>query len=315
MGKVLYRTTSGSFSEVADSATGTAHSVTLTGLAPATQYIYRVVIDDISVLGEWTFHTAPPAAAPFRFVAFGDCGVADANQYAVAARVDSLNPDLGLILGDVIYEGGEAANFTPRYFTPYSSIISRAVFYPVVGNHDIVTANGQPFLDAFYLPTNSKNGSEKFYSFDYGNAHFVAIDGNDKYNSEMYDWIEEDLAATTKRWRIVYFHQPMYTDPSSHLSDLDLQFYLEPIFMNHKVDLVLQGHNHNYCRTYPIANGAAVDTAQGSSYRNPGGIIYVVAGGGGRGLYPFIGHDPVIRSAFSVFHTLAVDVAGDSLYV
>ncbi|HYR52434.1 MAG TPA: metallophosphoesterase [Candidatus Dormibacteraeota bacterium] len=315
-GKVLYGTTPALGSEAPDAATGTVHSVTLTGLDPATRYFYKVVAAAESLTaGDDTLHTAPPGAAPFRFVAFGDCGVADANQYAVAARVDSLNPDLGLILGDVIYEGGEAANFTPRYFTPYASIISRAVFYPVVGNHDIVTANGQPFLDAFYLPTNSKNGSEKFYSFDYGNAHFVAIDGNDKYNADMYDWVEEDLAATTKRWKIVYFHQPMYTEPSSHLSDLDLQFYLEPIFMGHGVDLVLQGHNHNYCRTYPIANGAAVDTAQGSSYRNPGGIIYVVAGGGGRGLYPFIGHDPVIRSAFSVFHTLAVDVVGDSLYV
>ena len=314
-GKVLYSTHPGAWTAAADTATGTEHSVTLHGLQPATQYDYRVVIDDVLLTTHLRFRTAPSGVARFRFVAFGDCGVADANQFAVAARVDSLNPDLGLILGDVIYEAGEAANFTPRYFTPYASIINHAVFYPVVGNHDIITGGGQPFLDAFYLPTNSKDGSEKYYSFDYANVHFVALDGNDYFNADMYDWVEADLAATTKRWNIVYFHQPMYTEPSTHTSDLNLRFYLEPIFVYHHVDLVLQGHNHNYCRSYPIRNGTAVDTAQGSSYHNPGGVIYLVAGGGGRVLYPFTGHDPLIRSAFSVFHTVAVDVAGDSMYV
>ena len=59
----------------------------------------------------------------------------------------------------------------------------------------------------------------------------------------------------------------------------------------------------------------AVDTAQGSSYHNPGGVIYLVAGGGGRGLYGISPNDPLTRSAFSVFHTVAVDVVGDSVYV
>jgi hypothetical protein len=185
----------------------------------------------------------------------------------------------------------------------------------VVGNHDIATANGQPFLDAFYLPTNSVDGTEKYYSWDYGNTHFVALDGNQVFNGAMYDWVDGDLASTTKRWKIVYFHQPMYSDPGVHGSDLNLRFYLEPIFMAHHVDLVFQGHNHYYSRSYPIANGVAVDTAQGSSYRNPGGVIYVVAGGGGRALYATTNTDPLIRSAFSVFHTAAVDVVGDSLYV
>ena len=314
-GKVLYGTTPALGIEVADAATGTVHAVTLTGLDPATRYFYRVVADPESLTaGDDTLHTAPAGAAPFRFVAFGDCGVADANQYAVAARIDALNPDLGLVLGDVIYEVGEAANFTPRYFTPYRPTIRRSVFYPVVGNHDIATANGQPFMDAFYVPTNDKDGTKKYYSFDYGNAHFVALDGNQKFNADMYDWVEADLATTTKRWKFVYFHQPMYSDPGTHGSDPDLRFYLEPIFVNHKVDVVFQGHNHYFSRTYPIQSGVAVDTAQGSSYRDPGGVIYIVAGGGGRGLYGVTHGEPLVRSAFRVFHTMAVDVVGDSIY-
>ncbi len=315
-GKVLYGLTPALGSEAADAVTATDHAVTLNGLAQLSRYYYRIVAGpDTLTAGDDTLHTAPPGAAPFRFVAFGDCGVDDPNQFAVAARVDALNPDLALILGDVIYEGGEAANFTPRYFTPYRPIIRRSVWYPVVGNHDIVTSNGQPFLDAFYLPTNSVDGTEKYYSFDYGNAHFAAIDGNQPFNTNMYGWLDADLAQTTKPWKFVYFHQPMYSDPGVHGSDLTLRSYLEPILVGHNVDVVFQGHNHYFSRSYPIRNGVAVDTAQGSSYHNPGGVIYIVAGGGGRGLYGVTNTDPLIRSAFSVFHTASVDVVGDSINV
>jgi hypothetical protein len=315
-GKVLYGTTPALGSEKTDGLTTTSHAVTLTGVSPGTRYYYRIVAGtDTLTAGNDTLHTAPSGAAPFRFVAFGDCGVALQPQYDVAARIDALNPDLALVLGDVIYESGEAANFTPRYFTPYRPIIRRSVWYPVVGNHDIITSNGQPFVDAFHLPTNSMDGTEKYYSFDYGNAHFVAIDGNQTLNANMYDWVDGDLAATNKAWKFVFFHQPMYSDPGVHGSDLDLRSNLEPIFMAHKVDVVFQGHNHYFSRSYPIANGVAVDTAQGLSYRDLSGVVYLVSGGGGRMLYAVTRTDPLVRSAFSVFHTLAVDVVGDSIYV
>ena len=315
-GKALYGLTPSCGSEATDGLTTTDHAVTLTGLAPSTRYFYRIVSGkDTLTAGYDTLHTAPVGPAPFRFTAFGDCGVDLPDQYAVAARVDSLNPDLCLVLGDVIYDGGEAANFTPRYFTPYRRIIRRSVWYPVVGNHDIVTAGGKPFLDAFHLPSNSMDSTEKYYSFDYGNAHFVALDGNQALNTDMYDWVEADLAATTKRWKFVYFHQPMYSDPGVHGSDRTLRSNLEPIFVHHKVDLVFQGHNHYFSRSYPIANGVAVDTAQGSRYHDPAGVIYLVAGGGGRYLYDVTRTDPLIRSAFKVFHTLSVDVVGDSVNV
>lgn len=315
-GKVAYGKTPALGSEITDAAISVDHAVTITGLDPGVRYYYQILSDAIPLTaGDDTFHTAPPAGAPFRFAAFADCGSGDANQAAVAARIAALNPDLAIIMGDVIYESGEAVNFTPRYFTPYRSIIRRSVFYPVVGNHDIVTSNGRPFLDAFYLPGNSVDETEKYYSFDYGNAHFVAIDGNQYLNFDMYAWADADLAATIKPWKFAYVHQPLYSNPGGHGSDLNLRSNLEPIFRSRGVDVVFQGHNHFFSRSYPIANGVAVDTAQGSSYHDPAGTIYLVSGGGGKALYAVAENDPLTRSAFSLFHTLVVDVAGDSVYI
>ena len=316
-GKVLYGATPSLGREAASAVTGTNHAVPLTGLDPGTKYWYRIVsgIDTLTA-GDDTLHTAPSGTAPFRFVAFADCGSGGANQTAVAAVVDALNPDIGIIMGDVIYRSGEAANFTPRYFTPYRSTIRRSVFYPVVGNHDIKTSDGQPFLDAFYLPHNNPLNSEKYYSFDYSNVHFVALDSNQSTapHGAMATWLAGDLAATSQRWKIVYLHHPPYSSSTTHGSNLKIRANLEPIFQAYGVDLVFSGHDHDYERTFPVSGGTPVNAAQEPSYRDPGAPIYFVSGGGGGTLYS-LGEAPSWRAyARSVFHTMAVDVVGDSIH-
>ena len=315
-GEVLYGLTPALGSQTFHAGTSTNHAVGLTGLTASSTYYYRVVSGtDTLTDGSDSFRTAPATNQPFRFVAFGDIGRATPEQIQVAARIDSLNADLALLTGDIIYEGGEAANFTPQYFDIYRKTIARIPFYSCLGNHDVVTANGQPYLDAYYFPT-ANSGTERYYSFDYSNAHFVSIEvtlENIAPNSTMLSWLASDLAATNKQWKVVFFHVPMYSNLGAHGDDPAIAAALGPIFDTYGVDLVLQGHNHYYTRTYPIAAGAPVDQLQEPAYMNPKGTIYIVTGGGGRALYG-LSSSPVYEAySLSAFHVTVVDVSTNTL--
>ena len=291
------------------------HAVPLSGLAPGTRYRYRVV-SGTDTLDAGSFRTAPDAPESFRFLAFGDIGTATAPQRAIAARADSLNADLAILTGDIIYDSGEPWNFTPYYFDIYRPTLKRIPFYPVLGNHDTYYNGGASFVSAFHLPANFAAGPERSYSFEYGSAHFAAIEvtvENTAPSAAAMAWLDADLAATTKPWKFVFFHVPMYSNGGGHGGDAAIAAALEPIIMTRGVDMVFQGHNHFYTRTYPIHSGQAVDQLWEPDYFNPSGPIYVVAGGGGRNLYALTAQTPLEVLSRSVYHLVSVDVWGDSL--
>jgi 3',5'-cyclic AMP phosphodiesterase CpdA len=316
-GKILFGISTPTGGEAAHAGTTTDHSVAVTGLTPSSQYFYRVISGpDTLTDGSDTFRTAPATVEPFRFLAFGDPGRATPEQIQVAARIDSLNADLAILTGDIIYEGGEAANFTLQYFDIYRTTIARTPFYPCLGNHDVVTSNGQPYLDAFYLPINNPPANERYYSFDFSNAHFVALEvtvENAAPSAAMLSWLDADLAATTKHWKFVFFHVPMYSNPGGHGGDPVITTALEPILNARGVDMVFAGHNHFYTRTFPIAGGAVVGSSQNPFYVNPGGAIHIVTGGAGRSLHALSGANAYEAFSKSTFHTTVIDVNGTAL--
>jgi len=291
------------------------HAVPLEGLAPGTQYRYRVV-SDTDTLDAGSFRTAPDGWEPFRFVVFGDLGTATAAQRQIASRVDTLDADLAILTGDIVYVNGEPWNFTPYYFDIYRSTLKRIPFYPVLGNHDTYYDNGASFVNEFHLPANFAAGPERSYSFEYGSAHFAAIEvtvENTAPSAAAMAWLDADLAATTKLWKFVFFHVPMYSNEGSHGGDAAIAAALEPILTSRNVDMVFQGHNHFYTRTYPIRSGLAVDQTWEPAYFNPSGPIYVVAGGGGRSLHGLTVPSPREVLSRSIYHLVSVDVCGDVL--
>jgi hypothetical protein len=316
-GKILFGETANFGRQQSDAPSGTEHSVPLTGLNPDTRYYYRVVSgEDTLTPGTDWFRTAPSETKPFRFLAFGDLGVATPEQIRVAARIDSLNADLAILTGDIVYDNGEASNFTPAFFDIYKPTIARIPFYPSLGNHDVRTLGGQPYLDAFTLPNNNPEKTERYYSFDYSNAHFVALDvtaASRAPSTAMLAWLDADLAATKQLWKFVFFHIPMYSNPGAHGEAPMVTAALEPILNAHGVDMVFQGHNHYYTRSYPIAAGAVTHADQEPAYLNPGGTIYVVTGGAGRVLYslaPPTSHEVISKSTN---HVTVIDVSGNTL--
>ena len=220
------------------------HSLRLTGLKPDTEYFYRVFSNDI-LIGQFHFRTGKSDYQPFRFVVFGDSGTGKSMQYKVAAEIEKNRPDFILHTGDLVYGKGEDENYLNQFYDPYRKLISKILFFPSLGNHDYGTEIGQPFLNNFVLP-----GNERYYSFDYGNAHFVALDSN-RVDEESARWLENDLANNGKLWKVIFFHHPP-PFATGHVGDKAILDLWVPLFEKYDVDLVFVGHQHIYARYQPL---------------------------------------------------------------
>jgi acid phosphatase type 7 len=271
------------------------HAVALTGLDPDSTYHYRVEgVGESSSTG--SLRTAPVGEhSRFGFAVVGDSGSGGKGQLAVAALLGRLEPDLVLHTGDVVYPAGQERHYDRRFFAPYRNLIKTVPVFPVLGNHDVRKGNGAAFLENFHPPLSSPGSTKRYYSFDWGNIHFVALN-SELYHSdrgsdpeEQRDFLERDLATTRKNWRIVFLHRSPYGS-SRHGGDEKVRENLEPLFVKHEVDLVFSGHDHVYERTVPIR-----------------GVTYVVSGGGGRRLYP-AGNGELTASSVSAHHAVLVRV-------
>jgi hypothetical protein len=287
----------------------TNHSFLITGLQPDHFYWYRVRLQNVvvtPVLRTRTFGSTDAASAgsDVSFFVFGDCGTGSADQIRVANLVDSWDWDLGLLPGDIIYPNGQASGHDPYFFVPYGPTLCRTPLYPVLGNHDIHTSNGQPYLDAFYLPT-ANSGTERWYSFDHGKVHFIGLDSNQVSTTAQTTWLRNDLLAARNnnaKWIFVTFHHPGYSSGTVHGRDQNVYQNWCPIFEEFEVDAVFTGHDHIYERT----------SVRRDFYPNNRGVVYYVVGTGGAGLYG-ISPQPYSAYAVSRFGALKVDVCGNVL--
>jgi predicted phosphodiesterase len=271
----------------------TEHVITLADLITGTEVTYRVLTNDVE-LARGSFRTAPAPDRPFTFAVIGDSGTGSREQYAIADRLAALDPHFVLHTGDVVYPDGQAAGYDPYFFQPYQALARRAPIYPSLGNHDYHSQRGQPYLDAFYLPRNNPAGTERYYSFDWGNAHFVALDFNTGPDPEQLAWLKGDLASTDMPWKFVYYHQAIYSSgPHGDEGWVEAKRrLLTPIFEQYGVDVVFNGHDHDYERTQPINN-----------------VIYIVSGGGGASLYQV---NPQLFTAYAESAHHAVFASMDS---
>ncbi|WP_336773588.1 metallophosphoesterase [Paenibacillus sp. MMO-58] len=141
--------------------------------------------------------------------------------------------------------------------------VTAVPFMPVTGNHDEVDDHAERFVSHFNVPVNGSESSivGTTYSFDFGEAHFVMLNTESKLKDQA-KWLEQDLAATNKKWLIVSLHRGPY---GGNQKESVLKQFV-PLFDKYKVDLVLQGHNHEYARSYPLRNNKIVSDAEGTVY-------------------------------------------------
>ena len=278
----------GTSSVARSTATARIHAVVLTDLTPGTTYTYSV-----DACGETTpakpFVTAPvPGTRRVHFAAVGDFGTGGSDQKKVAQSMLTNRPELFVALGDNAYASGTETEFQTNLFTPMAALLAQVPMFATPGNHEYVTNEAQPYLDNLYLPTNNAEGSERYYSFDWGHVHFVSIDSNCAVGlasaskctlAAQKAFVEKDLAATTQPWKVVFFHHPSWSS-GEHGSQLTMRRQFGPLFEKYGVDLVLTGHDHDYERSKPMLG----DAEAGKSER---GIPYLVVGGGGAALRAF----------------------------
>jgi hypothetical protein len=283
------------------------HEAALTGLTAQTEYTYRVSVRGI-VLTEGSFRTAPPiGGGQATFVAFGDSGTGSVQQRKLAVLLAGERPNLLLHTGDVAYQSGSLKELQDYFFGVYGGWLAGRSVAPSMGNHDNATNEGAAYLNSFVLPLNAPAGvQERYYSFDFGPVHFVALDTERAFidsglRAEQVSWLRADLAATTQPWKIVFFHKPPYDSGPHHAPVLAVRQAFGPVFEEFGVQLVLSGHEHIYERTVPW---------QGAG--GPGAPVYVVTGGGGGPLHQ-IGRSAFTAATRAVQHYVRAVVTTNTL--
>lgn len=277
-------------STVSDATLTTEHDVTITGLNPDTKYYYSIgntnpSIQTLNSGSKYFFTTLPVKGVErlSRFIVYGDCGNNSSNQINVRNKMmqhmGTNHADGFLLLGDNAYNAGLDGEYQSNFFPQYQdSFLRNVVLWPAPGNHDYAnTAARQndhaiPYYSMFTLPSAGEcggvaSGTEAFYSYDFANIHFLALDsyGKESNTYRIWDtlgpqavWVKNDLATNTQKWTIAYWHHPPYT-LGSHTSEgeADLvairQNFIR-ILERYGVDLILCGHSHVYERSY-LLNG------------------------------------------------------------
>lgn len=345
-----------------ESAATTDHSIRVEGLRPDSRYYYAVGEENRVVWGgdqDYWFKTLPSPGSEkaVRVWAVGDIGHVPEGARRVEQgawkwlqdnkRQGSELIDAWITLGDNSGHSGTNREFQDNFFSLFAQRLSNYSVWPVIGNHD---GRSRAYSRVFSPPQEgesggSPSGTYKYYSFDVGSVHFVALDSQISFRwgtRQMLDWLKEDLASNRLPWVVAYFHHPPYSKAShdsDSLSDSRGRMHwvrekILPIIEASGVDLVLSGHSHSYERSFLLAGHyGSSDTLQDEMVLDRGdgredgdgayrksldslsfnrGTVYVVAGSSSK-VNPGEFNHPVMYVGMEQAGSLVFDVVGERL--
>jgi hypothetical protein len=265
---------------------GLLHKATMTDLAPATRYYYQVGSDTTSTAGwsqVFSFKTFDPAAPHTRFAVVADMAY-DENSDGVVAHIEALvdagEVDVVVHSGDIGYADGYEPHWD-TFFNKVESIAARVPYMFTPGNHEF-WYNFAAYKARFFLPPSAEadqalplsrgNDDNMYYSWEYGAAHFLALNSETaidvpNFSKAQLSWLDgvlEDKSGpegtsvyvdrSRTPWLIAHFHRPMYCsdDHACGTGSTELRVRGEKPLHSAHTDLVLTGHVHAYERTLPV---------------------------------------------------------------
>ena len=273
------------------------YQVQLQGLQPNSIYEFRIV----TAKSKGTWHSIKTDNDKgFTALIFPDSQSSDYSgwqQLARAAQQRHKDSELYINMGDLVDNGQDGSQWR-AWLGSVEPFSADTAFAPVIGNHEAYSLDWQmtppkAYINLFAVPENGlPEYKRQFYSFDYGPVHFTVLDTNfheaqgwqPQLLTDELRWLEQDLANSKARWKIVLQHRDIFMYAFSKESGrperatffLDFSRQLMPLYEKYKVDVVLSAHLHTYRRRLPLRNFApAAD-----------GITYILTGVAGNVRYP-----------------------------
>lgn len=284
------------------------HQTVMTRLQPGTTYQYDI-LNDGTDRGQGSFTTYPDDAGPFHFVVLGDTRTRHAVHQKIVNRIIDEQPLFVVNTGDLVSNGNDMADWE-TFFDINKDLIRNVPYYSVLGNHE---HNADNYFKFFSLP-----GNESYYFWSVGDALFVVLDmegpdyqapvflsenGEEKFWSEINrqyfeqekEWAENLLSLNDEAGFIfVFFHPTYYSNKKSRVAEAEKRReFWGDIFERHRVNAVLNGHDHYYAHAIH------------------GGTHYIITAGGGAPLYDLDDIQPETVKYKKIEHFMRVDVGGD----
>lgn len=278
-----------------DGVTTYIHTAAVSDLKPGTAYEYRVGAGDKR--SDWqSFHTAQ--GHDFKALIFPDSQSSDYSVWAATAQPAwQRNQDAQFFInmGDLVDNGQDHYQWN-AWFDVVGDMIARIPVVPLLGNHETYDKDWkvrmpEAYLHLFALPRiDREKYQNQFYSFDYGDVHFVILntqsqelaDFEPSLDEDEVAWFKEDMAKTTKKWKIVLMHKdPLQYGFANRPQSREEGFSPEgrlwmPLFDQYGVDAVLSAHLHTYRDRGHIRN----------FQRDESGPLYLITGVAGNVQYP-----------------------------
>lgn len=247
------------------------HKAEAVGLTPGTAYVYRVGDGAGNVSEQGTLVTSGGDREATKLLFIGDSQADSQKGFELwkntVQKAYEFMPDAEMLVhaGDMVDKGFEQEQWN-WWFEAAKEQLMNTTLVPVIGNHEVTDTGGaRDYLAQFNNPQNGAAVARgTSFSFDIKDTHFVVLDTEQKAGyQEQVEWLDKDLSATTKKWKVLFFHQGPY---GSIYANEQAQKLWVPVFDKHKVDLVMNGHDHIYMRSYAMNGGQQAADGQGTRY-------------------------------------------------